>query len=64
MSKDNGTKHVHYWVLPVPNGRYCEGRCKLCGEHRQFSNVVDDNMKYGRMGRATRLEEQMERTDT
>ena len=60
MSKDNGKKHVHYWVLPIPNGQYCIGRCKLCGERKRFSNTVDSNMKYGRWGRPTVLAERIE----
>ena len=34
------------------------GTCRQCGEQKQFSNVVDDNMKYGRgwdRGRFARL---------
>ena len=47
----------HYWVLPTPSGRYCIGTCRQCGEQKQFSNIVDDNVKYGRgwRGKGSRL---------
>lgn len=32
----------HHWVIETPRGALSEGRCKLCGEERQFRNSASD----------------------
>lgn len=32
---------AHYWVLPLPDGPLCEGKCNKCGEVRTFANSND-----------------------
>lgn len=32
----------HYWLIDRPNGPIAQGRCKLCGEDREFSNRLED----------------------
>ena len=32
---------VHYWVIDVPSGPVSGGRCRLCGESREFRNSLD-----------------------
>ena len=31
----------HHWVIEQPNGPTSLGRCKHCGERREFSNNPD-----------------------
>lgn len=32
---------VHRWVIETPKGQYSDGKCRLCGEERQFKNWAD-----------------------
>ena len=32
--------HGHYWEIEKPNGPTSLGRCKICGEVREFKNSV------------------------
>ena len=34
---------VHYWIIEVPEGPTSTGRCKYCGEVREFSNVWENS---------------------
>jgi len=34
-SIDNGTCR-HHWIIESPHGALSDGRCKICGEERQF----------------------------
>lgn len=34
----------HHWVIETPNGSQSEGRCKRCGEQRDFRNSSEDLM--------------------
>lgn len=31
----------HHWLIESPNGPTCRGRCKRCGEEREFQNSND-----------------------
>ena len=31
----------HHWVIEKANGPVSKGRCRLCGEEREFSNSVE-----------------------
>ena len=31
----------HHWVIASPRGALSEGRCKRCGEEREFRNSTD-----------------------
>jgi hypothetical protein len=33
---------VHHWVIDTPAGSTSTGVCRICGEHRVFSNYVSD----------------------
>jgi len=33
---------VHWWEIEPPAGPTCEGRCKYCGEARQFRNSYEE----------------------
>ena len=35
------TKCPHHWIIETPDGPMSIGRCRLCGEEREFSNTVD-----------------------
>jgi hypothetical protein len=32
----------HHWIIESPRGTLSKGRCKLCGEERQFRNSTND----------------------
>ena len=32
----------HHWLIEPPRGALSRGRCKLCGEERQFRNSATD----------------------
>lgn len=32
----------HHWIIEAPRGTLSNGRCKLCGEERQFRNSAND----------------------
>lgn len=34
----------HHWVIAAPQGATSMGRCKVCGEAREFSNSAGDAM--------------------
>jgi hypothetical protein len=42
---DNGC--VHHWVIDPPNGAVSEGRCKACGEKKEFRNSFEYSSWYG-----------------
>ena len=42
----NSNTGSHYWLIETTEGETSPGRCKYCGEEREFSNKVRD---YNRM---------------
>ena len=49
----------HHWIIESPRGALSDGRCKICGEERQFRNSASDyiwdddsSSGYGRWGSA------------
>ena len=32
----------HHWIIETPRGAVSAGRCKLCGEERDFRNSAND----------------------
>jgi len=49
----------HHWIIESPRGALSDGRCKICGEERQFRNSASDyiwdddsSSGYGRWGGA------------
>ncbi len=48
----------HHWIIETPQGALSSGRCKRCGEERQFRNSANDYIwdgdsstrGYGRLG--------------
>ncbi len=52
----------HHWIIESPHGALSGGRCKICGEEREFRNSANDYIwdddssssgsRYGGMGRA------------
>ena len=49
-------KCPHYWVLETPSGPVSRGKCKICGEEREFSNIFtaswyeDDDLFFIQQG--------------
>lgn len=37
----------HHWVIETPHGATSMGRCKLCGEVREFRNAAADTLWEG-----------------
>ncbi len=31
----------HHWVIETANGPISKGKCRLCGEEREFNNSVE-----------------------
>jgi hypothetical protein len=44
------TDCVHHWRIEPPEGPTSPGRCTLCGEEREFQNVMP--WPYGKMSKA------------
>jgi hypothetical protein len=44
------TQCKHHWRIKPPEGPTSWGRCKLCGEEREFKNVMP--WPYGKMSKA------------
>ncbi len=48
----------HHWIIETPQGALSSGRCKRCGEEREFRNSANDyiwdgdssSSGYGRLG--------------
>ena len=38
---------VHHWVIDPPNGAVSKGRCKACGEEKEFRNSFEYSSWYG-----------------
>ncbi len=38
---------VHHWVIDPPNGAVSQGRCKVCGEEKEFRNSFEYSSWYG-----------------
>mgnify|MGYP003962425011 FL=1 len=38
---------VHHWVIDPPNGAVSQGRCKACGEQKEFRNSFEYSSWYG-----------------
>jgi hypothetical protein len=34
----------HHWVIETPRGSMSQGRCKRCGEEREFRNSAQDHL--------------------
>jgi|SRR5581483_6502898 len=46
----------HHWIIDTPHGAVSSGRCKICGERKEFFNSApgamwEDDAKPGEMGR-------------
>ena len=34
-------KCVHHWLIDKPSGEFSRGKCRNCGEERDFANTLD-----------------------
>jgi len=34
----------HHWIIETPRGSTSQGRCKRCGEEREFRNSAHDHL--------------------
>ena len=32
---------VHYWIIDLPSGPISKGKCRMCGETREFKNYLE-----------------------
>ena len=32
---------VHYWIIDVPSGPVSKGKCRLCGDSKEFRNYLE-----------------------
>jgi len=35
---------VHHWIIDAPSDRVSKGRCKFCGEVREFFNYWEEDL--------------------
>ncbi len=38
---------AHHWLIDPPNGAVSSGRCRKCGETREFRNSIEYSSWYG-----------------
>ncbi len=38
---------THHWIIDPPNGAVSVGRCRKCGENREFKNSIEYSSWYG-----------------
>ncbi len=38
---DDAVVCTHHWIIEKPEGPVSVGKCRMCGEEREFSNSVD-----------------------
>jgi hypothetical protein len=38
---------VHYWIIDIPAGPVSRGKCRLCGESREFRNSLETESSWG-----------------
>ncbi len=41
------TECTHHWVIEPPNGAVSAGKCRRCGERREFRNSYEYSSWYG-----------------
>ncbi len=45
------TQCPHHWIIATPEGPLSKGRCRLCGEEREFSNSAETHGSWTNQGR-------------
>ena len=35
---------AHHWVIATPNGAMSNGKCKVCGQEKEFPNSAEDGL--------------------
>jgi len=55
-------EHVHYWIIKTADGPKSKGRCKTCGESREFANFIEGR-EWGIYSSAANLEQQRQRKE-
>lgn len=40
----SGATCQHHWIIETPRGATSTGRCKRCGEEREFRNSANDHL--------------------
>ncbi len=45
--EDEGPRCRHHWVIASPQGATSPGKCKICGEEREFRNSAADTIWEG-----------------
>ena len=53
-------EHVHYWIIKTADGPTSMGRCKTCGESREFKNFVS-GMDWSLNSAGANIEQQRQR---
>ena len=44
----------HHWIIETPKGPVSKGRCKLCGEEKEFSNSAETRGGWTSLSREAR----------
>ena len=47
IMNDEAPQCSHHWVIESPQGATSMGRCKICGEMREFRNSAGDTLWEG-----------------
>jgi hypothetical protein len=41
MESQESSECVHYWIIDVPSGPVSGGKCRLCGNNKEFRNYLE-----------------------
>jgi len=55
-------EHIHYWIIKTADGPKSKGRCKTCGESREFANFIEGR-DWGIYSAAANIEQQRQRKE-
>lgn len=48
LDKNKGSYTIchHYWIIELPNGPTSRGRCRFCGQEKEFDNLGPDAWRH------------------
>jgi hypothetical protein len=46
VEEQEGNGCVHYWVIDVPSGPVSGGKCRVCGEKKEFRNSLESGFAW------------------
>jgi len=46
VEEQEGNGCVHYWVIDAPSGPVSGGKCRVCGEKKEFRNSLESGFAW------------------